>query len=405
MSTAAADRPEWKVLSLIGAAHLVSHVYFLLLPPLFPLLKDEFAATYTELGLALAAYALASSVGQTPVGFLVDRIGGRALLAGGVLVQGLTALAVAFADTYWVIVALFGVAGLASTVYHPADYAILSASIPRARLGRAFSVHNLTGNIGSAVTPPTMIALTALWNWRAAIAAIGLLSILLALVLHWQRDALAEEQVDADETPGAAGHGEARGLALLVSPPILTAFAFCVLSSIAFSAISTYVVAAVVEMHRVPLAAANAVLTGFLAGSAAGILIAGFFVDRARNPAWLAMVSTALSAIILTAVGFAAPSIAGLLAAIALIGACAGVVQPARDLLVRHVTPAGATGAVFGFLSTGFAIGSAVTPIVFGWVLDHGDPRWLYWLAAGFLLVSLPTLGGIRRRVNAPASA
>ncbi len=144
-------------------------------------------------------------------------------------------------------------------------------------------MHNLTGNIGSAVTPPAMIALTALWNWRAAVAAIGLLSILLAIVLHWQRDALAEEQVDDDNAPAAADLDAGRGLALLVSPPILTAFAFCVLSSIAFSAISTYVVAAVVEVHRVPLAAANAVLTGFLVGSAAGIVIAGFFVDRVRR--------------------------------------------------------------------------------------------------------------------------
>ncbi len=405
MTTAAADRPEWKVLSLIGAAHLVSHVYYLLLPPLFPLLKDEFDASYTELGLALAAYALASSIGQTPVGFLVDRIGGRTLLAAGVLVQGLAALAVAFADAYWIIVALFGVAGLANTVYHPADYAILSASIARARLGRAFSLHNLTGNIGSAVTPPAMIALTALWNWRAAVAAIGLLSILLAIILHWQRDALAEEQVDDDNAPAAADSNENRGLALLVSPPILTAFAFCVLTSIAFSAISTYVVATVVEVHRVPLAAANAVLTGFLVGSAAGIVIAGFFVDRARSPAWLAIVSTALSGVVLALVGFLAPTIAVLVVAMVLIGCCAGIVQPARDLLVRHVTPAGATGAVFGFLSTGFAIGGAVTPIIFGWVLDRGDPSWLYWLAAGFLLASLPTIGGIRRRVNAPARA
>jgi predicted MFS family arabinose efflux permease len=407
MSIAAAERSEWKVLSLVGAAHFASHVYYLLLPPLFPLLKDEFDASYTELGLALAAYGLASSIGQTPVGFAVDRIGGRTLLALGLFVQGATAVAVAFVDAYWMIVVLFGVAGLANTVFHPADYAILSASIRPTRLGRAFSVHNLTGNIGSAVTAPAMIALTALWDWRAAIAFFGLLSIALAALLQWQRGALAEESAaNGDGAAAGAAAPAIRGIALLLSGPILTAFAFCVLTSIGFGAIYTYVVAAVVAANKVPLVTANAVLTGFLAGSAAGIFIAGFLVDRVRSPDRLVIVSTALAAAALTVIGFAPHPVAFVLAAVAFVGCCSGVVQPARDLLIRQVTPAGTTGAVFGFLSTGFAIGGAVTPLVFGWILDRGEPHWLYWLAAAFFLGSVVAVSGIRRRepvVPAPA--
>ena len=123
-------RRELKVLGLVGSGHMLSHVYILLLPPLFPLLKVEFGVSYALLGMIAAAFSLATALGQIPMGFLVDRIGGRGLLVAALLLQGSAAAGMALADSYWMLVALAGVAGLANTVFHPADYSILSASIP-----------------------------------------------------------------------------------------------------------------------------------------------------------------------------------------------------------------------------------------------------------------------------------
>src|SRR5262249_24441377 len=117
------------VTTLVSAAHFVSHYYILILPPLFPLVRAEFGVSYVELGVALTAFNVISAVMQTPAGFLVDRVSARAMLIGG-LVVGAGGLVLASASTaFWLFVAGFALLGLGNTVYHPADYALLSHRI------------------------------------------------------------------------------------------------------------------------------------------------------------------------------------------------------------------------------------------------------------------------------------
>ena len=401
MSTAlTADRRELKVLGLIGSGHLLSHVHILLLPPLFPLLKEEFGVSYTELGVVAAAFSLANSIGQIPMGFVVDRIGGRNLLVAGLLLQGCAAAAMAFVDTYWMLVVLSALSGLANTVFHPADYAILSASIPHGRLGRAFSMHGLSGNIGAAVTPPVVLALTALWNWRVALMAAGLLSALVALLIAWQRESLIEERAETDPR-GDDGEPVGQGVALLLSGPILMAFLFFLLSSIGVSAIQTQLVAAVASMHDSTLEAAGSVLTGFLVGSAGGIFVAGFLLDRSKRPDSIATVAFLVAAGLMLLAGSASMPIVLLTLLLTATGVCAGVVQPTRDLMVRHITPAGSSGKVFGFLSTAYSVGGVATPVIFGWILDNAGARWMFWLIAAFMLASILTVSRLRRAPSA----
>src|SRR5436853_6365295 len=76
---------DTRVIGLVSAAHFVSHFYILLLPPLFPFLRAEYGVSYTELGLALAAFNAVSAGLQTSAGFLTDRIGAPAVPVGGLL--------------------------------------------------------------------------------------------------------------------------------------------------------------------------------------------------------------------------------------------------------------------------------------------------------------------------------
>src|SRR3954447_4016436 len=115
-----------RVLSGISAAHFVSHYVQLLLGPLLPFVRAEFGVSYTEIGFALAAFNLVSAVLQTPAGFLVDRLGARTLLAGGLVLGGAAFIAAGMTSSFWLFVGMFAIAGLANTVYHPADYAMLS---------------------------------------------------------------------------------------------------------------------------------------------------------------------------------------------------------------------------------------------------------------------------------------
>src|SRR5262249_38934806 len=164
---AAAPR-DTRVITLLGAAHFVSHYYILVLPPLFPLVRAEFGVSYVELGMALAAFNVISAAMQTPAGFLVDRVSARAMLVGGLLL-GAGALALAsVAPGFWLFVASFAALGLANTVYPPADYALLSHRVSAPRMSQAYSIHTFAGMLGSAVAPASLLFLAERFGWRGA---------------------------------------------------------------------------------------------------------------------------------------------------------------------------------------------------------------------------------------------
>src|SRR5581483_689900 len=110
---------ERRLVAGVCLAHLVSHYYIVLLAPLFVFIRADYGVSYTELGLALTVFHLVSTFLQTPAGFLVDRMDARYGLIAGLLL-GAAAVAVAgMVDSFWVFIAMFGVLGLANTVFHP----------------------------------------------------------------------------------------------------------------------------------------------------------------------------------------------------------------------------------------------------------------------------------------------
>src|SRR5215475_5538936 len=142
-----------QVNALLGAGHFLSHFYQLCLPPLFIAWQKTFDVSFAELGLAMAVMSVAAAVMQTPMGFFVDRYGARPFLIGGTLLMTLSIAAMGLATAYWQVVGLAFLSGVGNSVFHPADYAILSGSVDRTRLGRSFAFHAFTDHVGSAAAP------------------------------------------------------------------------------------------------------------------------------------------------------------------------------------------------------------------------------------------------------------
>ena len=147
-----------KVNLLIGMGHFLSHFYVLCLPPLYVAWKAEFDVSYAMLGVAPMLMSGTTALLQTPVGFLVDRHGARRFLVGGTLLMTLAIAAMGFATDYWQIMVLATISGIGNSVIHPADYAILSGSVNKDRMGQAFALHTFNGNLGFAAAPPVMAA-------------------------------------------------------------------------------------------------------------------------------------------------------------------------------------------------------------------------------------------------------
>ena len=193
------------MLGVIGAGHFMSHFYFLSLPPLFPFLKQDFGVSYTELGLMMTAIYGTAALSQVPVGFMVDRLGARVVLTFGLIVMSLGFGLVGVAPSFPAIIALVMFAAIGNSVFHPADYAILNASISPERMGRAFSIHTFAGHLGSAAAPGTMILLAAMLGWRGALLAAGLIGLLVMAALSTQWSRLSEDVLPKKKRkPGAS---------------------------------------------------------------------------------------------------------------------------------------------------------------------------------------------------------
>jgi FSR family fosmidomycin resistance protein-like MFS transporter len=381
-----------RIISLVCSAHFVSHFYILVLPPLFPFIREFYGVSYTELGFALTAFNVTTALCQTPAGFLVDRVGARIVLASG-LVLGATCLAiVGLIPSFWLMVGMFALFGVSNGVYHPADYAILSQLVSRERAGQAFSTHIFAGFLGTAVTPVTMLILQQWLGWQGAFLAASAMGFVVALVFLMQPAALFEPPPKPVRPPSEQPKGDKAGWSLLLSPPILLNLLFFVMITFATTGVQNYSVVALGEAFGTPLGIANTALTANLMLSAFGVLMGGLLATRLGRPEWIATGSFIGLAITGVAIGAADLGFAYLLVMMSLNGFVNGLMQPSRDMIVRAVTPEGQFGKVFGFVTTGFNIGGIVAPLMFGYVMDAGHPRAVFFLVSVLALIAILTI-------------
>src|SRR3954468_17602675 len=200
-------RSDATVISLVGFAHGTSHFFHFMLPPLFPWLMRDFGLTFTQVGAAMTIFFVVSGIGQALAGFVVDRVGGFRVLAGGVTLLSLGAMFLSTAQSYWMLLAGAAIMGLGNSVFHPADFTLLNKRVSTTRLGHAFSVHGLTGNLGWAAAPIFVIALADAWTWRAATFGAGLVGLLALSFLIFNRQLLMDASGAMAERPAARKGG------------------------------------------------------------------------------------------------------------------------------------------------------------------------------------------------------
>jgi MFS family permease len=389
---------------LLGSGHFLSHFYQLCLPPLFIAWQLAFDVSFAELGVAMAVMSGTAALLQTPMGFVVDRYGARPFLIGGTLVMTLSIAAMGFATAYWQIVGLALLSGVGSSVFHPADYAILSGSIDPSRLGRSFAFHTFTGNVGFAAAPPATAALALLLGWRGALISVGLLGIPVVAAVIWQSRIL----IDQGHRPRNRSQTAVSGAGLLLSRPVLMFFAFFMVSSMAGAGISSWLITILHQVHGLPVAAAASALTGYMIGQTSGVLIGGWFADRTDRHLPFVVVLTFGAATLLLLIGVVSLPEAATIGLVFAGGLLTGASRTPRDVMVKDAAPPGQIGKVFGFVSSGMSLGAAVMPVPYGMIIDAGRPDLVLVVVASLLLLSLLCAGGARvgfRRAPVPVAA
>ena len=378
---------DGRIVGLVSAAHFASHYFMLVLPPLFPFVREEYGVSYSELGLALAAFNVVSAALQFPAGVVTDRIGAPTILVAGLVCSALAFGLAAAVPSFWFLVATFAVAGIGNAVYHPADYSILSHRVSAERMGSAYSVHTFCGMLGGAVAPASLLVMERAFGWRGAFLSATLLGAIVAAILLVERRTLTPTSTTpAMIRPNRAAGGSWR---LFTSVPLLRNLGFFVLLALVGGGLQNYSVVAVVALHATALPIAEVALSAYLLLTALGVLLGGLLAARTSRHDMVAAIGLTVVAVSVAPVSLIDPGPPGLIALMSVAGLFSGMVMPSRDMIVRQITPQGAFGAVFGFVTTGFNIGGIVAPLLFGWVMDHGHPRAVFVLCAGFCLISI----------------
>jgi MFS family permease len=386
-------RRETALLSLVSAAHFISHVHIMVLPALIPLLPGYFGVSFLTIGMALTVFNLVSLFVQTPMGFITDRIGAWRMLIFALVLGGASFALLAATSSYaWLIVAMVA-AGIANGVYHPADYALLSSSIEGERLGKAFSIHTFAGFLGTAVTPAILLGTAGHFGVGPAFALAGIASLAVAIAILGARGVRHETHQKA--RAAATAPGDNRNI---ITPTVLLLTVLFVLLNLSASGIQAFSVTALTRGYGIDLSFANAALTGFLLASAFGVLAGGILADRTHRHGALATGAMIAAAALTAVLAWIMPGNAMLMAAMIAIGFLSGIITPSRDLLVRAASPRGAEGRVFGVVSTGFNIGGAISPLIFGWLIDNGYNQGIFAFTALFMLLTgvvtiLPVFG------------
>jgi MFS transporter, FSR family, fosmidomycin resistance protein len=387
-----------RVMSLIGFAHGLSHFFQLALPPLFPLVKDALGVSYTELGLVMAVFFTVSGFAQVAAGFVVDRFGPQRVLPVGIALFGLATLIAGFAQDFWTLLPFAVLAGLGNSVFHPADYAVLSARVSPSRMARAYSVHSVMGTLGWAAAPVTMIGLAERFGWRAALIGAGLAGMAFAaLILLKHRELRADVH--------RSGHEPAGDWRLLLAAPILSCFLYFALLSVAQGGTQNFLPTLLPLLQQVSYGLAASATTMYLIGSAAGNLAGGVLADMSPNHARIVGLGLAGAGLVTLILGYVPMPAAILFAAVALAGFLTGATTPSRDMLVRAATPRGATGKVFGFVYSGLDLGSVLAPLIIGVMLDHGLAKVTFAFMAAALVMTIASAFLVERLRPAPAAS
>ena len=389
-------RHDAHVISLVGIAHGTSHFFHLILAPLFPWLKDAFNLSYAELGFLMTAFFIVSGTGQAMAGFVVDRVGARAVLFSGITLLGLSALVLSGAHNYPMLLAGSMLAGLGNSVFHPADFTLLNRRVSPSRLGHAFSVHGISGNLGWAAAPIFLTTIAGIASWRTALLCATFIPFGVLALLTANRHLLRTDEMHtaASQSKKAVASSDS-AFDFMRLPEVWMCFAFFFITALALAGIQSFSSSSLRALYGMSLTWATTGYTAYMLASAAGMVWGGFLATKTmRHDRTIAMAFTfaGLLAIVIATGGVPSFMAVVLMGAI---GFGAGVAGPSRDLLIRAAAPKNATGRVYGVVYSGLDIGLATGPLLFGALMDASHPSWVFILIGVFQTMALLTAIGV----------
>ncbi len=388
---AAASATALPVLVALSFCHMLNDMMQSLIPSLYPLLKEEFALNFTQVGLIALAFQLTASMLQPVVGFVTDK---RSLpwslpIGMGFTLVGL--LLLSQAHSYGMVVFSAMMVGVGSAVFHP-ESSRVARMASGGRYGFAQSLFQVGGNTGGAIGP-LLAAMIVLPRGQWSIALFASAALLAMLVLAWVSRWYAAHARAARARAAAAKAG---GLSL---PAGKVAFAIAILLALMFSksvygaSLGSYYTFYLIERFGMSVSAAQVLLFVYLAANALGTLLGGPIADRlgTRAVMWVSILGVLPFTLALPYVGLWATIALTILIGLVMSSAFSAIVVYAQELVPGRVGLV--AGIFFGFAFGLGGLGAAGM----GRLADATSIEFVYQVSAylpaiGLLIALLPRL-------------
>ncbi|MSP31686.1 MAG: MFS transporter [Pseudolabrys sp.] len=384
-ATSAAHRKsdERRAMGVACGAHALHDGYTDLVYVMLPIWQSEFGLGFAALGLMKTVFSGALASFQIPSGFLAERFGAPIVLALGTALAGLGYCLAGLSDGFMLLVAALFVAGLGASTQHPLASSLMAHAFAGPRSLRALGTYNFAGDIGKMTLPAAASLLFVLLPWREAVALLGGIGVLAAIVIFIAMPRFRDEAATPHKAEGSGRKDASRhyGFPLLLSVGVIDSA-----TRMAFLTFLPFVLTA----KGASLPTVGLALTLVFAGGAAGKLICAWIGARigAVATVWLTETVTALGIVALLPLSLEAALVLLPLVGIALNGTSSVLYGSVPDL----VEPARRQRA-FGIFYTGTIGAGAVSPAIYGLLGDAvGVPTALIVVAAGVLLTLPITL-------------
>ncbi|HEY3218010.1 MAG TPA: MFS transporter [Candidatus Limnocylindria bacterium] len=370
----------------LSAAHFAHHVTNSLLSALLPFIRDGFALSNTQAGFAVTAYTIASGLTNAPLGLLADRVGARRVIVGGLVLIGLSSIAIGLSGSYWALLLGLAIMGVASGTYHAPASALLAETFTFARRGVALGTHTTAGHLAFFAAPLVAGTLALLGTWRLPYVAFAIAPIACALLVLRVAPA------------GMREHSRHRWLATFsdianVARSVGSLVSFSIAAQVLLSASLAFLTLYLVDARGISPAIAAALfgvpqLAGLFAAPLSGVLS-----DRFGRPAVLmtGLIGSGPAMWLLVSLPVELTVIPLLL-----VGACMSFRATATEVLIIDNTPPARRSTVLGtYYLVNQPVGGVAAPM-FGAVADAaGIGNAFLWLSFAFVALSLAAAAAV----------
>jgi FSR family fosmidomycin resistance protein-like MFS transporter len=381
--------PAYVVLAGISFSHFLNDTMQSLIASVYPILKDNYALDFAQIGLITLAFQFTASLLQPVVGYFTDKKAQPFSLAIGMGFTFFGLLLLSVAHRYGIILVAASLVGLGSAVFHP-ESARIARLASGGRYGFAQSVFQLGGSFGTSMGP-LLAALIVVPLGQPSIAWFSSIAFL-AIVILWRIGHWYKPQITAKKMAPLPAHPDApSSRRVMVALVVLVGLLFS--KQLYVASLSSYYIFYLIDKFAVSTQAAQLYLFIFLASNAAGAFFGGPMGDRfgRKYVIWFSILGALPFTLALPYAGLHASAVLTVFIGFIISSATSSIIVLAQELMPHRFGMI--SGVFFGFAFGFGGLGAALL----GKFADHTSLAFVYQVCAflpaiGLLAVFLPKL-------------